>query len=274
MNTSKFTSLFKGREVKADKQSHSEEELNLVRDITEKFEAASAAKQDKTRIWNDCIAAYNSDYFKNKNRPEYKSDEISNFIFSTLEVIKPIMVDNDPHIFVLPKTPEGVEVVDKIQDVFDSEWLRAEMKKKLLQGVTVSLQIGTAIYGVFWDGKDENGLGNVRITLINPYNFFPDPMAVDIDSAEYVIYATYKHVNQLKQAFPDKASRLVGSGINRPELVVQGNVSDVSNQVLVLECYMRDYTTVEVEQIDPEDETKTLKVMTRKYPKGRIVTVA
>jgi len=274
MNTSTFTNLFKGRKVKQNEFQRSEEELNLVRDIANKFEVASAAKQSRIRTWNDCISAYNSEYFKNRNRPDYKSDEISNFIFSTLETIKPIMVDNDPKIFVLPKTPEGVQVVDKIQNVFDSEWIRDGMSKKLVQAITIALQIGTAVFGVFWDGKDENGLGNTKTVLINPYNLFPDPMAIDVDSAEYIIYATYKHVNQLKQAFPNKAHLIRGGTINRPELVTQTSIGDVSNQVLVLECYMRDYTTVEVDQVDPNDETKMLKVMTRKYPRGRIVTVA
>lgn len=274
MNTSTFTNLFKSRKAVSGVTKQSEEELSIVRDIATKFEAASNAKQDKIRTWNNCISAYNSDYFKNNKRPEYKSDEISNFIFSTLETIKPIMVDNDPRIIVLPKSPAGMQVVDKIQNAFDAEWIRAGMSQKLQQGVTISLQIGTAIYGVFWDGKDENGLGNVKIVLINPYNFFPDPMAIDVDGAEYIIYATYKHVNLLKQSFPKKAHLIRGGTINHPELVQHGNTSEATNQVLVLECYMRDYTTIETEQIDPEDEDKTLKIATRKYPRGRVVTVA
>ena len=274
MNTSTFKNLLKGRKVAQNELNISEDEMNLVKDIATKFEAASQAKQGKIKIWNDCISAYNSDYFKNTSRPDYKSDEISNFIFSTLETIKPIMVDNDPRIIVLPKTPAGMNVVDKIQNTFDAEWIRAGMSKKLAQGVTIALQTGTAIYGVFWDGKNENGLGNANVILINPFNFFPDPMAIDVDGAEYIVYATYKHVNVLKQAFPTKAHMLRGGTINHPELVTQGSASGSTNQVLVLECYMRDYTTVETEQIDPEDENKRLKIATRKYPKGRIVTVA
>src|SRR5690606_9610444 len=118
-----------------------------------------------------------------------------------------------------------------------------------------------AIYGVFWNGSDENGLGNINTVLINPYNFFPDPMATDMDNGEYYIYATYKHVNKLKMSFPEQADKIRGSQINHPELVGKGDTSSVTNQVLVLECYMRDYTTVEAEQVDPEDPDKTIKIM-------------
>lgn len=275
MNFSKFVKSFKAnqQQIVTDVQLTEAERL-LINDIRDKFVVTESAKTDKVTTWNNCISAYNSDYFKNANRPDYKSDEISNFIFSTLETIKPIMIDNDPRILVLPKTPEGMQVSDKIQNAFDAEWTRAGMSKKLAQGITIALQIGTAIFGMFWNGKDENGLGNVNPVLINPFNFFPDPMAVDVDGAEYIIYATYKHVNQLKMQFPSKAHLLRGGAINHPELVPQGNISDVANQVLIFECYMRDYTTEEAETIDQDNENKKLKVNVKKYPKGRIVTIA
>lgn len=263
----------KNKSVEVDKER--EDELRLINDFKNKFEVARMAKAEKVKVWNKCIDAYNSDYFKNMNKPEYKSDEISNFIFSTLETIKPIMVDNDPKIVVLPKSPNGIQASDKIQNIFDAEWTRAKMGRKLPQGITIALQIGTAIFGFFWDGKDENGLGNVNPTLINPYNFFPDPMATDVDNAEYIIYATYKHVNVLRQKFPSKASLLDGGTINFKELVSQGTeTSSVQNQVLVLECWTRDYTTYDEEVKDPENEAKTVKIRKNKYPKGRVITIA
>lgn len=249
-----------------------EAELKLVREIAQKFENARIAKSEKSKLWTDCINAYNSEYFKNKSKPDYKSDEISNFVFSTVETIKPIMVDNDPKILALPKTPQGTEVADKIQNLFDAEWIRDKMSRKLVQAITICLQTGTAIIGTIWDGNSENGLGNVNNILINPFNFFPDPMATEVDNAEYIIYATYKHVNSLKMKFPDKANLLRGGTINYSELVSSGsNTSNVSNQVLVLECWSRDYTTFDTDSVD--DEGKAIKVRQMKYPRGRITTV-
>lgn len=249
------------------------EELKLVNDVFNKFKTSRQAKDAETQTWNKCLDAYDSDYFKNLNKPDYKSDEISNFVFSTIETIKPIMIDNDPKILALPQTPDGAEVSDGIQNAFDSEWQRDKMGKKLPQAITLALQIGTAIFMCRWNGKDENGLGNVDNVLINPFNLFPDPMATNIDNAEYIIYATYKHVNQLKQQFPDKANSLVSGTINFSELVQSGNdTGTISNQVLVLECWTRDYTTFE-DDVEDEDG-KTLKVRKRKYPKGRIITCA
>jgi hypothetical protein len=105
-------------------------------------------------------------------------------------------------------------------------------------------------------------------------------MAIDLDTAEYVIYATYKHVNLLKQRYPSKANLLNGGTINHKDLVPLGSdVSNVSNQVLVLEAWMRDYTTMDVEEDEEyieNDEKKTKKVKKKKlkYPNGRIIVCA
>jgi hypothetical protein len=260
----------KNKEVKNIEQEDAE--MKLVQDIQMKFDDARNSKNSFVSTWDDCIDAYNSDYFVNLDRPDYKSDEISNFIFATIETIKPIMVDNNPKIVVLPKTPDGLELSDEIQDIFDYEWKREKMNRTLQQAVSISLQIGTAVFGVFWNQKDE-GVGNVNVKLINPYNIFPDPMATSIDDAEYIIYATYKHVNLLKKQFPKVADKIIASEVNYDELISNGqDSSNVNNQVLVLECYMRDYTTIEHEEVDEENNKVKKKKM--KYPKGRILTVA
>lgn len=251
----------------------SEEEIKLSQDINKKYDNAKMAKAPKVQIWKNCIAAYNSEYFKSMSKPDYKSDEISNFIFSTIETIKPIMTDNNPKIMVLPKKPTQITVLDNIQNIIDFEWSRAKMELKLPQAITLALQIGTAIIGMFWDGDDDKGVGNVTPTLINPFNFFVDPFATDMDNAEYAIYATYKHVNQLKNHYPDKANLLNGGAINNKDLVPSGSdVSNVNNQVLVLEAWLRDYTTMDIEEED-EDGNKVKKRI-RKYPNGRRITCA
>lgn len=250
-----------------------EQEIKLSHEIWLKYDVANRAKSAKVAIWKNCISAYNSDYFKNINKPEYKSDEVSNFIFSTIETIKPIMTDNNPKIIVLPKKPAELSVLDNIQNIIDYEWTRAKMEIVLPQAITLALQIGTAIIGVFWDGNDDKGLGNVDIQLINPFNFFPDPMATSIDNAEYIIYATYQHVNKLKNKYPKKVDKLIGGTINEKNLVPHANnVSEVNNVVLVLECWMKDYATIEVEEED--EQGNKVKKRVRKYPRGRVIVCA
>ena len=90
-------------------------------------------------------------------------------------------------------------------------------------------------------------------------------LAESVDDAEYIIYATYKNANQLKQLFPKKASAIEGSRITMSELVAERDAKDNSeeNQVLVVEMWCRDWVNMD-KDVEGNDKLK--------YPKGRVIT--
>lgn len=237
-----------------------------------KFKESMVNKEKITRLWQDCIDAYNGDYFKNDNRPDYKSDEVSNMIFSIIEAIRPIMADNNCRFEVFPRTQRGSEVTSIVQKALDYEFDREEVSTKLLKMLITVLQVGTGVLFVPWNG-DKGIDGEVNLQVINPFNLYPDPLATSVEDAEYIIYATYMHVNQLKQAFPGKANLLEGGNINYTELVAnRGNQpAKTDTQVLVLETWCRDYTYIDIEEDKNGEKVKTKK---RAYPNGRVITTA
>ena len=68
-----------------------------------KFKEAMVAKAPYTKRWQTYFDAYYGEYFKNENLPEYKSNLVSNYVFSIIETIRPIMLDNDPKFQSLPR---------------------------------------------------------------------------------------------------------------------------------------------------------------------------
>jgi hypothetical protein len=215
----------------------------------------------------ECIDAYKGN--KLTGRPDYASNHVSNFINSTIETIRPIMTDNNPRFQALARTIKGKELSSKIQMALDYEWDREKMRTKLPKTLLTSLQIGTGIFYLPWDSKKKE----VKCIDVNPFNIFPDPMATNRDDAEYIIYAVYKNINVVKSMFPKKSSLLSGSGIAHDELVKNIPKVPVSNQILVLECWMRDYTYIDVEEHDSNTGLQ-VKKKKRAYPRGRVITVA
>ena len=88
---------------------------------------------------------------------------------------------------------------------------------------------------------------------------------LNIDNCEYLVYATYRNANQIKQQFPEKASAIEGSRITMSELVAERDNNDTqdANQVLILEMWCRDWVTID-ETIEGDKKLK--------YPKGRVIT--
>lgn len=239
-----------------------------------KFKEAMVHKAKETSEWYDYWDAYTGEYFNKDSRPKYKSNQVSNFIFSTIESIRPIMVDNNPRFLALARSEEGMKKNDKVQMALDYEFDRECMDEKIPRQAITSLVLGTSVWFLPWDGEKGELDGEVSAIEVNPFNLFPDPLATCVEDAEYLIYATYKHVNKLKKLFPKKSNLLEGGNIKYRELVANrgSNVGNTDNQVLVLEIWCRDYATTEFEEKD--DDGNKYKVIKRKYPKGRVLTIA
>lgn len=265
-----MNNFHKGNVDKEDTRSPNE----ILSDWTyTKFKESMVDKDKVTKLWKDCIDAYNGEYFKNKSKPEYKSDEVSNMIFSIVEAIRPVMADNNPRFEVLPRTLQGAEFSSIVQKAMDYEFERENVSTKLLSALITCLQVGTVVFFLPWN-TDKGADGNVSLEVVNPFNIYPDPLATSVDDAEYIIYATYMHVNQLKKAFPSKANLLEGGNINYDELVANRESQlnkKTDTQVLVLETWCRDYTHIDVEEEINGEKVKTKK---RKYPNGRVITSA
>lgn len=233
------------------------EEQQLASIWSWKFKDAMIHKAPYTKRWLTYLDAYAGEYFKNENLPDYKSNLVSNYIFSIIETIRPIMLDNDPKFQSVPRQPEGLKFASDLQEALSYEWDRERMNKKLYRELINTLVLGNAVFFQPWDSINKNA----KIIPVNPFNLFPDPLATTVDDAEHLIYASYYNVNQLKRMFPHKASRLHGGQINYSELVHGNNRNArIDNQVLVLEIWSNDYETV--------NDNGTLK-----YPKGRVLTV-
>lgn len=261
----------KNKETTDNQYEPTEEEIKISELSYNRFKDSMVAKADKTKLWKECYEAYYGQ-LNNKNKPSYKSDVIVNHIFKTIETIRPIMIDNNPRFIALARTEEGMQKSEVIQKTLDYEWDRELMRVKLPQSLIPTLVSGTAIFFLNWDGKD-NRIGNVKCQLIDPFNFYPDPLAYNIESSEYIIYATYKNFNMLRKKYPKKASAITGAQVKYSELVQDRDKNAVkqNNQVLVLEMWCKDYTTVEEEF---EEEGKKYKKISSKYPRGRVITTA
>lgn len=246
------------------KYTPTEKERKLVEWVYSKFKQAYVAKAPLMDKWKEYMSAYKGTYFQNKNLPDYKSNEISNHVFSTIETIRPIMTDNNPKFLAVPSTPQGMEFSADVQTALDYEWDREKMSLKLPAQLIPMLVYGNAVWFVQWDGKDGE-YGNISIKPVDPFNIFPDPLAEGVDNSEFLVYATYRNANQIKQQFPEKASAIEGSRITMSELVAERDNNDTqdANQVLILEMWCRDWVTM--------DETVEGKKQL-KYPKGRVIT--
>lgn len=231
-----------------------------------------SAKEEMTAEWMEALNAWNNSLYTSESVPSYRSNHTSNYIYSTIESIRPLLFDSNIKFEALPLTYEALPYSQEISEALDYEWHRTGMKEKLIANSIYTLVMGTSCIMLpyqFKETQTDGFDGDVEPILVSPFNIYPDPLATCIEDAEYIIYATYQHVNQLKKAYPDKAEFLEGGEITYDELVNSRNENaKIKNQVLVLEVWCRDYTTIDTEEEDGTTKTKM------QYPLGRVITTA
>lgn len=259
---------------KTVEEQQSEEAKSLVGIVLQKYRKAYDAKSSLHKMWEDCYNAYMSEYFK-QNLPDYKSQEISNYVFSTVETVIPIMVANNPKILVLPQKEEFQPKSDRVQRALDFEWQRTKFFSKLVLSCRSGLIFGTVPIMMIWDSNADNGLGNVKPVIVSPFNIFPDPSATCIEDAEFIIYATYKNVGEVIAEYPNKAA-LLRQSTGKPQDTYLAFGKDTTEfnpdtSILYIEMFMKDYS---MEVTIEEEDGEKYKVEKRKYPNGRRIIVA
>lgn len=263
--------LFKKENSKTVKDIEKEQkDLALVSNIQRMYREAYAAKEELHRLWDKCFKAYTGEYFNN-NRPSYVAKELSNYIFATVETVKPIMLANNPKFIALPRKEEFYEKSELVQEALDYEWKRTNMFRELHRAITIGLITGTVPISLIWDSTADKGLGQIKPLILNPFNVFVDPMATNIEDAEYIIYAAYKNVGQLINFAPDKAEEIKGQVVSHfDEWLTYGkDTTNVDNTVLYIEAYFRDYSRELIDESEEGEKTTRLK-----YPNGRRVIIA
>ena len=239
----------------------------------QKFKDAMLAKEPYTERWLNYLNAWDNSLYEDQSTPSYKTNHVSNFIYSTIESMRPILFDQNPKFEAIPITADGMPYSSDISTILDWEWYRTNMQEMLLANSVYTFTVGTSIIMLKYDFNDKPKTevdGEVTPVKVSPFNIYPDPLATSVEDAEYIVYADYMHVNKLKQKYPDKADFLQGADVTYSELVNDRDENaKINNQVLVLEVWCRDYTT-----FDEVDDTTGDKKKKHKYPNGRVITAA
>ena len=251
-----------------EKLTKEEKDKRLASKMMKLFKDAMLAKESYTARWLTYLNAWDNSLYTEQHVPSYRTNHVSNFIYSTIESMRPVLFDQNPRFEAIPVTAEAMPYSNDINTILDWEWHRTNMQEICLANSIYTFALGTSVIMLKYEYKNKTD-GEVTPIKVSPFNIYPDPLATCVEDAEYIIYADYVHVNKLKQLYPAFADKLIGSEVQYSELVNERNEgSNIKNQVLILEVWHRDYSTI------TEDGEDGQKVTKQKYPKGRVITCA
>lgn len=147
-------------------------------------------------------------------------------------------MDNYPEPVVLPRERSDEESARTLSSVLPVVLEYNDYEHTYSQAWWEKLKHGTAAYGVFWNSRKENGLGDIDIRGIDLLKLFWEPGITDIQDSRNLFLVELVDEELLEQRYPEHKGRLGGSVIDLKQYVYDDTV-DTSGKSLVVDWYYK-----------------------------------
>lgn len=174
---------------------------------------------------------------KNYNKDNIKSQ--SAWLFNSIANKHADFMDNFPMANILPREKGDKEEAEILTSIIPCI-LKANHFKKTYDDICLDkLKSGTGVYGIFWDGLKDNGIGDISIQSVDVYNLAWQPGIKNIQESRNIFYYRAEDTDLLKQIYPEQLANLAaGTDIKIPEYLSDSNI-DKTNKSIVVDWYYK-----------------------------------
>lgn len=259
------------------------------------------AKRKKAKVTGDQFLKFYK-FFRGqqwqRERPSYRSSEVINLIWQSIQAQVPILLDARPKVEFFPQNPADMEIAKILNHMYEHDATRGNWGNKNAELLYDGHIYGTGFSALRYDPDADNGLGMIVKDSLDPLYVYPDPSAKTLDDAAYVIVAEPTCVDKVKTMYPqhkakirpdmseggkddrhDRESVKFTTPTDRPGKVEDSGHGDYSfdsdDRVLLITCYVKSDEVIEEEKINEGPEGEEVYYEKRlKFPNGRKIVIA
>lgn len=147
-------------------------------------------------------------------------------------------MESYPTFNCLPREESDKEEAEKLSDILPVVLRQNKFEQVYSDELWQKLKSGTGIYGVFWDGKKLNGLGDISIKVIEPLNLFWQPGIKNIQESRNVFYVKLVDNDVLEKQYPELENKLTVDPHTVNKYIYDDNV-DTSEKTAVIDWYYK-----------------------------------
>ncbi len=107
-----------------------------------------------------------------------------------------------------PYYTQQAVVANDLRTTLRSAWSLNDMETEVQKFIWDANVYGTGISKVVWDNSAADGYGDVRLTRVDPFRFYPDPAAEDMASARFFIETHELSDEELEERFPGSLKKI------------------------------------------------------------------
>lgn len=215
-------------------------------EILGKFRQARNKRQAKDELWKELDAFDRNEQWDLKAAPPWLPKPITNYIHLVKYTKRAAFAVENPTAKLRPFSPKSMEAVKLLNKAYEDTFDRIKARKVIRESIETMKLLGTAIAHVTWDEVSEGRMGTtvlgddgfqytgeIKLELVEPSTFFPDPNAFTLEDCDYVFIRQRKPMSWIKSnpKFNDKKLKKEEGEFNHSEPGARG------------EIFLRNYTS-------------------------------
>ncbi len=162
----------------------------------------------------------------------------SGWLFNAIANRHADVMDNYPAPAILPREEDDREEAETLSKIVPVILDRCDFEEVYSDVQMYKLKTGTGVYGVFWDGGKDGGLGDVTVRKIDLLNLFWEPGVDDIEDSANLFYVESVPNDRLVAAYPILRGK-VGRGGPTVMRYIYDDTVDASDRTCVVDWYYK-----------------------------------
>ncbi len=208
-------------------------------DIDKATEILNKYKEGKANFEKRIID--NEQWYKMRHLDSGKSENnefASAWLFNSIANKHADAMDNYPRVNCLPREESDKEAARILSEILSVVFERNDFEKIYSDTWWYKLKAGTGVYGIFWNPKKQNGLGEIEIKQVNLLNVFWEPGIKNIQNSKNFFSVELTDNDLLVSMYPELNGKLGGSTVEISKYIYDDTV-DTSHKSAVIDWYYK-----------------------------------
>ena len=174
---------------------------------------------------------------------KYRDDDpypASAWLFNSIANKHADAMDNFPEPSVLPREEGDKDEAAALSSILPVILEENDFEQTYSDVWWYKLKTGTGVYGVFWNPRKHNGLGDIDIRGIDLLNLFWEPGIKDIQQSQNLFHVELMDNELLEQLYPQLKNQLGGNTIDVTQYIYDDSI-DTSKKTAVVDWYYKQF---------------------------------
>lgn len=185
----------------------------------------------------------NENWFKLRHWEQMRTgtngeEPASAWLFNSIANKHADAMDNFPEAVCLPREKSDGESAGILSEILPVIFERSEFEKAYSDAWWQKLKAGTACYGIFWNPRNNGGIGDIEIRQIDILNLFWESGVKDIESSRNLFHTELFDNDYLLSLYPELDGKLSAPAVEAPRYIYDDAV-DTSEKSVVVDWYYK-----------------------------------